>query len=59
MESTENSYTQIFIAKIHPRVTERDLKYKFKKFGEIQDVRLKRGYAFIVKIIFKYPKNLF
>lgn len=48
MESNDNSYTQIFIAKIHPRVSEKDLKYKFKKFGEIVDVRLKKGYAFIV-----------
>jgi len=49
MESNDNTYTQIFIAKIHPRVSEKDLKYKFKKFGEIVDVRLKKGYAFIVK----------
>jgi hypothetical protein len=48
MENNDNSYTQIFIAKIHPRVSEKDLKYKFKKFGEIVDVRLKKGYAFIV-----------
>ena len=52
MENNDTSYTQIFIAKIHPRVSERDLKYKFKKFGEIQDIRLKRGYAFIVNNYF-------
>jgi hypothetical protein len=67
MEGNDNSYTQIFIAKIHPRVSEKDLKYKFRKYGEIVDVRLKKGYAFIVntnlfKIFFerisKIPKKL-
>jgi RNA recognition motif-containing protein len=45
---TKNS--QIFIARLHPSVNEKDLKYKFQKFGEIKDVRLKPGYAFIVNI---------
>ena len=46
----ENS--QVFIAKLHPRVAIQDLKYKFEKCGIVRDIRLKRGYAFIV--IFNY-----
>lgn len=54
MENNDNPNTQIFIAKIHPRVSEKELKYKFKKYGDIVDIRLKTGYAFIViNIIFK------
>lgn len=48
----EDKNAQIFIAKLHPRITERDLKYKFNKFGEIKDIRLKSGYAFIVIFYF-------
>lgn len=43
---TKNS--QIFIARLHPRVNESDLRYKFEKFGDIKDIRLKPGFAFIV-----------
>lgn len=39
--------TQIFIARLHPRVTERDLKSKFEKYGDVRDVVLKKGYAFL------------
>ena len=52
MENNDNPNTQIFIARIHPRVSEKDLKYKFKKYGEIKDIRLKRGFAFIVNSYF-------
>ncbi len=45
-QPTKNS--QIFIARLHPRVSERDLKYKFEKYGDIKDIRLKPGFAFIV-----------
>jgi len=47
---TKNS--QIFIARLHPKVTEKDLKYKFSKYGDIKDIRLKPGYAFIVIILY-------
>jgi RNA recognition motif-containing protein len=48
-ERQQNKNSQIFIARLHPKVTEKDLKYKFSKFGEIRDIRLKPGYAFIVR----------
>jgi len=49
MEERKPVNSQIFIAKLHPRVTSQDLKYKFSKIGSIRDIRLKSGYAFIVK----------
>ncbi len=48
-ERTSGKNSQIFIARLHPRVSEKDLKYKFSKYGEIRDIRLKPGYAFIVR----------
>jgi RNA recognition motif-containing protein len=47
-ERTPSKNSQIFIAKLHPSVNEKDLKYKFQKFGDVKDIRLKTGYAFIV-----------
>lgn len=43
--------TQIFIAKLTPQVTEKDLDSKFSKFGDIKNIQLRRGFAFIVNII--------
>ncbi len=51
MEEKKPVNSQIFIAKLHPRVTSQDLKYKFSKIGNIRDIRLKAGYAFIVNFI--------
>ncbi len=48
MEEKKQTNSQIFIAKLHPRVTSQDLKYKFSKCGNIKDIRVKPGYAFIV-----------
>ena len=60
MENNDTPNTQIFIAKIHPRVSEKDLKYKFKKYGDIVDIRLKTGYAFIVNFLhLKIPSQDF
>ena len=42
---------QIFIAKISHTVTEPMLEKEFKKCGEIEEVRLKKGYGFIVFLI--------
>jgi hypothetical protein len=50
MEEKNTQNSQVFIAKIHPRVTAQDLKYKFSKCGDIKDIRLKKGFAFIVRI---------
>lgn len=41
------SYTQIYIAKLHKRTREEDLKEAFSKFGTIKDIVLKHTYAFI------------
>ena len=49
MEERKTNNSQIFIAKLHPRVTNQDLKYKFSKCGNIKDIRVKPGYAFIVR----------
>ena len=38
---------KIFVAKLGPRVSKRDLEKEFRNFGEIRDLNLKRGYAFI------------
>lgn len=48
-EERNSGNSQIFIARLHPRVDERDLKYKFEACGKIKDIRLKPGYAFIVR----------
>jgi RNA recognition motif-containing protein len=38
---------QIFVTKLSPRVTKRDLNREFGRFGEIRNLKLKKGYAFI------------
>jgi hypothetical protein len=58
MEERKPVNSQIFIAKLHPRVTSQDLKYKFSKIGNIRDIRLKSGYAFIVKTLNFRTMNL-
>lgn len=39
---------QIFITKLDPRVTEKDLTYKFGKVGDIKNVRIRGSFAFLV-----------
>ena len=39
--------TQIFIAKLSSNVREKDLDYEFRRFGNIKNIQLKRGYAFV------------
>ena len=38
---------KIFITKLSPQVTEKDIEKEFKVFGEIKNINLKRGYAFV------------
>ena len=38
---------QIFVTKLSSRVTKKDLDREFGKFGEIRNLKIKRGYAFI------------
>ena len=38
---------KIFITKLSPQVTEKDIEKEFKAFGEIKNINLKRGYAFV------------
>ena len=39
--------TQIFVAKLASGIREKDLEYEFRRFGNIKNIQLKRGYAFI------------
>lgn len=39
--------TQIYVAKLHKRTREEDLREAFSKFGKIKEVALKYAYAFI------------
>ena len=39
---------QIFVAKLSSRVREKDLEREFTKYGQIKNILLKTGYAFIV-----------
>lgn len=40
---------QVFVTKLDPRVTERDLEHKFGKVGDIKNIRMRGGFAFVVK----------
>jgi hypothetical protein len=40
--------SQIFIAKLSQRVSEKDLSSKFSKYGDIKNIQLRKGFAFIV-----------
>jgi len=42
-----DNYTQIYIAKLHKKTNEDDLKSKFSEYGKIKQVTLKHTYAFI------------
>jgi RNA recognition motif-containing protein len=41
---------QIFITKLDPRITEKDLSHKFGKIGEIKSIRIRGSFAFLVNI---------
>ena len=45
--SSKERNLQIFIAKLNPRVRERDLEKQFSKYGNIRNILMKSGYAFI------------
>lgn len=45
--SSEEGNTQIYIAKLGPKVNEKDLEYEFRNYGKIKNILLKQGYAFI------------
>jgi arginine/serine-rich splicing factor 4/5/6 len=38
---------QVFVAKLSSSIREKDLDYEFRRFGNIKNIQLKRGYAFI------------
>ena len=46
---------QVFIGHLSWKVKEEDLDKKFKSFGSIKEISIKKGYAFIVML---YPENL-
>lgn len=45
--SSKERNLQIFIAKLNPRVREKDLDRLFSKYGNIKNILIKSGYAFI------------
>ena len=45
--SSKEKNLQIFIAKLNPRVREKDLDRLFSKYGNIKNILIKSGYAFI------------
>lgn len=54
-ESSENS--TVFVAKLPKHAKQDELKELFAKYGEIKDVKLKTGYAFIVKDVIRFLNN--
>lgn len=42
--------TQIYVKGIPSNVTDKDLRAKFEKFGEIKSVSIKAGFCFIVSL---------
>lgn len=44
---SEDKTTQIFIGKLPPDVSKKDLEYEFKEFGTLKEISIKKGYAFI------------
>ena len=40
-------FTQIYVAKIGKSTREAELKHAFDKYGQIREIALKHGYAFI------------
>lgn len=45
---------QVFVTKLPRDVTQDDLKKSFKKYGHIKEITLKRGFGFVVSIVFLY-----
>jgi arginine/serine-rich splicing factor 7 len=43
----DDSFTQVYVAKLHHRTKESDLQEAFSKFGKIKDLSIKHTYAFI------------
>ena len=39
--------SKIFITKLSPQVSERDIEKEFKEYGQIKKINLKRGFAFV------------
>ena len=46
-EREQSGIPQIFVTKLSSRVSKRDLYREFGRFGQIRDLKLKKGYAFI------------
>ena len=45
--STREKNCQVFVAKLASNIREKDLDYEFRRFGNIKNIQLKRGYAFV------------
>ena len=46
-DKNPETFTQIYVAKLHTKTREDDLRSKFSRFGHIREIVLKRSYAFI------------
>lgn len=46
----ERNY-QIYITNLPYDIREKDIRYKFEKFGEIKNISLKVGFCFIVRLL--------
>jgi arginine/serine-rich splicing factor 4/5/6 len=45
--STREKSCQVFVAKLASSIREKDLDYEFRRFGNIKNIQLKKGYAFV------------
>ena len=50
--------SQIYVSNLPYEIREKDVRYKFEKYGEIKHIALKTGYCFIVTTLI-YKKNNF
>jgi len=51
--SPEKKKDQIYVGHLNRKLKEEDLKKEFGKFGKVNDVLLKNGFAFIVQNFFE------
>ena len=50
----EKKTDQIYIGHLSRRLKESDLKEEFKQFGNMVDVQMKNGFAFIVRKFYQH-----
>jgi len=50
---------QIFIGKLSWKAREEDLRDRFDRYGDITNINLKRGFAFIVHYLWKPAQEIY